>query len=240
MDKPSPLFRALNARDSVELRRLLRAGVSPDERNPAGLTPLMLAAATRKAPLAAAADGYGRTQPPRRQATMWVATNDLLTTAMADCPALASVCAQRHRPPTKVQSPFSMRPFKVQLPLTVPFVCLLGCGSGEALRVTSIQLGRALNADSTVAGHTTSFAPRDTVYVSILTAGAGSGTIGVRWMYAGRVLGEAKKQVSYRDDAATEFHLQSAAGFPQGDYTVEAFLDGQSRGTREFRVEKQR
>lgn len=33
--------------------------------------------------------------------------------------------------------------------------------------------------------------------MSVLTAGAGSGTIGVRWMYAGRVLGEPKNQISY-------------------------------------------
>jgi hypothetical protein len=55
-------------------------------------------------------------------------------------------------------------------------------------------------------------------------------------MYGGRVVGEPKKQVSYRDEAATEFHLQSAGGFPVGDYTVEAFLDGKSVGTKTFRV----
>ena len=43
--------------------------------------------------------------------------------------------------------------------------------------------------------------------------------------------------MSYRDDSATEFHLQSAGGFPTGDYKVEAFLNGQSVGTRMFRVE---
>jgi len=116
--------------------------------------------------------------------------------------------------------------------------CLVGCGSG--LRVTTIQLGRAVNADETVAGHTTRFAPSDTVYVSIHTAGVGSGKIGVRWMYGGRVLGEPTKQVSYRDVAATEFHLQSAVGLPPGEYTVEAFLDGQSVGIRPFEVQTQR
>ena len=113
-----------------------------------------------------------------------------------------------------------------------------GCGAGEGLEVTSIQLGRSVNADGTVGGHTTRFAPGDTVYVSVLTSGVGSATIGVRWMYRGRVLGEPKKEVSYKDVAATEFHLQSAGGFPVGDYTVEVSLDGQSVGTREFRVEK--
>jgi hypothetical protein len=132
-----------------------------------------------------------------------------------------------------------MRPRNVRLPLIVLFAFLAGCGSGNTLRVTSIQLGRSLNADSTVASHTTTFKPGETIYVSVLTTGAGSGTIRVRWMYEGRVVDEPQKQVSYNDVAATEFRLQSVAGFPPGDYTVEAFLDGQSVGVRQFRVEKQ-
>ena len=131
-----------------------------------------------------------------------------------------------------------MRGFRIRLPLIVLSALLFGCSS-DGLRVTSIQLGRSVNADGTVAGHTTRFGPGDTVYVSVLTSGVGSGTIGVRWTYNGRVVGEPKKQVSYTDVAATEFHLQSAGGFPLGDYTVEAFLDGQAVGTREFRVENQ-
>jgi hypothetical protein len=133
-----------------------------------------------------------------------------------------------------------MRKVNVHLPVLVLVSCLVGCGLGQSLQVTSIQLGRSLNEDNTVASFTTSFAPGDTVYVSVLTTGAGSGMIGVRWMYGGRVVGEPKKQVSLRDDAATELHLQSASGFPVGDYTVEVFLDGQSVGKKEFRVDNQR
>jgi hypothetical protein len=113
-----------------------------------------------------------------------------------------------------------------------------GCGSG--LRVTGIQLGRSVNTDGTVGNPTTWFGPNDTIYVSVVTAGVGSGEIGVRWKYRDRVLGEPTKPVSYRDDAATEFHLQSPAGFPPGDYSVEAFLNGQSVGSREFKVENPR
>ncbi|MEX2663848.1 MAG: hypothetical protein WD227_18095 [Vicinamibacterales bacterium] len=112
-------------------------------------------------------------------------------------------------------------------------VCLAGCGS--SLSVASIQLGRGVNADGTVAGHTTTFKPNETIYVAVITAGAGNGTVGVKWMYEGRVVGEPTKPV--RGAAATEFHLQNAGGFPPGDYSVEAFLDGQSAGTRTFRVE---
>ena len=134
-----------------------------------------------------------------------------------------------------------MRRFDVQPPLILFLLAsLFGCGAGERLHVTSIQLGRSLNADSTVAGHTTTFEPDATVYLAVLTDGVGSGTIGVRWMYRGHVMGEPKREVSYRDAAATEFHLQSAGGFPPGEYSVEVFLDGRPVGTREFRVEKQR
>jgi hypothetical protein len=117
-------------------------------------------------------------------------------------------------------------------------VSIAACGSH--LRVTGIQLGRALNADSTVPDQTTTFAPHDTVYLSVLTAGIGSGTISVRWTYGGRVVDEPKKQVSYKDVAATDFRLQSPAGFPPGEYTAEVFLDGQSVGTRPFKVEARR
>src|SRR5688500_6599523 len=76
--------------------------------------------------------------------------------------------------------------------LLILLAWLAGCGSGT-LRVTSIQLGRSVNADSTVANHTTRFKPGDTVYISVLTEGAGSGTIGVRWVFAGRVRSEERR-----------------------------------------------
>ena len=120
----------------------------------------------------------------------------------------------------------------------VLFACLTACGGGPPLHVASIQLGRSVNADHTVSSFTTTFAPDDSVYLSVLTSGVGSGTITVRWSYAGRVIDEPKKEVSYRIDAATDFRLQSATGFPPGDYTAEVLLNGQSAGTRPFRVEK--
>jgi hypothetical protein len=141
---------------------------------------------------------------------------------------------------TGVQSQSLMRTLKFQLPVILSLIVLAGCVWGENLSVTSLQLGRSLNADNTVASHTTRFAPGDTIYVAVMSQGLGSGTIGIRWTYAGRVVGESTKQVSYTDAAATEFHIQSPVGFPVGDYTVEAFLDGVSVGTRTFRVDKER
>ena len=117
---------------------------------------------------------------------------------------------------------------------------IAACGSGQPLRVTTIQLGRGLNEDHTVSTFTTTFIPDDTIYLSVHTVGVGNGTISVRWTYAGRVIDEPKKEVSYRIDAATDFKLLSPAGFPPGEYAAEVFLNGQSAGTRTFSVQKQR
>jgi hypothetical protein len=100
------------------------------------------------------------------------------------------------------------------------FVALGTCGCGsDPLQVTTIQLGKSLNPDKTVGTHTTRFKPADTVYASVL-------------------MSEPTQKVSYKGAAATEFHMQTSSGLPAGDYKVEILLDGQSIGTREFRVEK--
>lgn len=132
-----------------------------------------------------------------------------------------------------------MRRLNVRLTTVILCTCVAACGS-RPLQITAIQLGRSLNADHSVAEFTTIFAPQDTVYLSVLTRGGGSGTISVRWTYDGNVVGEPKKRVADRDVAATEFPLQSARGFPPGQYSAEIFLDGKSVGTRTFRVQASR
>ena len=98
-------------------------------------------------------------------------------------------------------------------------------------------MGRGLNADKTVSGFTTSFKPTDTIYAAVLTDGAGSGKVKARWLYAGRVVSEPERDVTYQGPASTEFHMQNTTGFPPGEYTVELFLDGKAVGSRSFRVE---
>lgn len=120
----------------------------------------------------------------------------------------------------------------------VAVVLLHGCRQNEPLQVDTIQLGRALNPDNSVAAHTTTFGHADTVYVAVLTTAAGSGTISVKWIYQGRVIDEPKRDVSYREPAATEFHLVNSGGFPPGAYSVEAFIDGKSVGSRNFSVQQ--
>jgi len=129
-----------------------------------------------------------------------------------------------------------MRTLHVHLATMVLCVCVAACGS-PPLQITTIQLGRSLNADQSVSSFTTIFTPQDTVHLSVLTTGGGSGTLGVRWKYGEKVVGESEKRVANRDFAATDFPLRSAGGFPPGEYSVEVFLDGKSVGTRTFKVQ---
>lgn len=130
-----------------------------------------------------------------------------------------------------------MTKLSTRLATTILFACFCGCGSKQPLQVTTIQLGRTVNSDHTVGGFTSTFAPDDSICLAVLTGGAGSGTIRVRWKYGQRVIDEPKKEVSYSDAAATDFRLLSPGGFPRGDYTAEVFVNDQLVGTRPFHVE---
>ena len=120
--------------------------------------------------------------------------------------------------------------------VTVILMGTVGCR--PPLHFSTLQLGRSLNADRTIAIHTTRFKPDDTIYASVLTDRTGSSTILARWSYAGRVVIETQKKVSYKGAAATEFHFESAGGFPEGDYKVDIFVDGQPVASRDFRVQQ--
>jgi hypothetical protein len=114
------------------------------------------------------------------------------------------------------------------------------CRSKQPLVADTIQIGRALSADNRIGQHTTVFRPDDTIYVSVLTTDTGSGTIGVRWLFGDRLISEPSREVSYKGAAATEFHIQNSGGFPEGNYSVEAFIDGRSVGRRAFTVEREK
>lgn len=115
-------------------------------------------------------------------------------------------------------------------------VLLMAACSKAPLQLANIQTGRSLNPDRSIASITTLFKPGDTIYVSVQTAAAGKGSIGVKWMYQGRVIDEPVKQVDNDGPASTEFHMQNSGGFPEGDYSVDIFIDGRKVGTRAFKV----
>jgi hypothetical protein len=120
--------------------------------------------------------------------------------------------------------------------LAISVIAVAACNN-DPLHVTAVQLGKSLNPDNSVGTHTTSFKPRDTVYLSVLTGASGSGTIETTWYYGSTKVNEMKKDVSYHGGAATEFRFHNTAGLPPGPYHVEVLLDGKSVDERTFKIE---
>ena len=114
---------------------------------------------------------------------------------------------------------------------------LAACGPSEPLNIVAVQTGKTLNTDHSVGTHAISFRPTDTMYVSVLTNGRGAGTITVKWSLYGRVIHEVTREVSYNDQAATDFRFAAADDFPVGDYTIDVIVDGKPFETRRIKVE---
>jgi hypothetical protein len=106
-----------------------------------------------------------------------------------------------------------------------------------AISISEIDVGRSLNADKGIVDRTNTFKKTDTIYVSVATAGAGSGTLAARWTFQdGQVVDESTQSISPSGPARTEFHVMKPDGWPVGKYHVEILLNGASAGTKEFEV----
>lgn len=106
-----------------------------------------------------------------------------------------------------------------------------------ALRVTGVETGKGVNADKTIKDDEHDFGVRDTVYVSVKTEGAGSGTLAAKFTFQdGQTVEEASQNISPTADAHHEFHIQKATPWPKGDYRVVIRLNGDSVGTKDFTV----
>ena len=107
-----------------------------------------------------------------------------------------------------------------------------------ALRITAIELGKAVDAEKRVGQPTTTFSPGDTVYVSVVTDGTSpSATLSAKWTYDGTTLVKEDSQtIAPTGPAATEFHVDKPSGWPAGTYKVEISLNGSPVGAKEFEV----
>lgn len=106
--------------------------------------------------------------------------------------------------------------------------------------VRGVEVGKKIGSDKRISSPTTTFGPRDTIYVSVATEGAApSKTIGVKWSFQdGQVIKEAKETIAPSGPAATEFHIAKASGWPVGKYKVEISVDGSPAGSKEFEIKK--
>ena len=106
-------------------------------------------------------------------------------------------------------------------------------------RVTDVQIGRSINTDKTVMDKADSFAPADTIYVSVKTDGAAQGAkLQTRWYFNDKVVEESSEMISPTGPAVTEFHLSKPDGWPVGNYRIEVLLNGAPSGTKNFEVKQ--
>jgi len=108
-----------------------------------------------------------------------------------------------------------------------------------ALRVSSIDTGKGLNADKTLRDNTDDFGVRDTIYVSVKTDGASSGSkLAAKWTFQdGQTVGESTQDIAPTGgEAVHEFRLAKATAWPAGKYKVEIILDGTSAGSKDFEI----
>jgi hypothetical protein len=109
------------------------------------------------------------------------------------------------------------------------------------VRVSDIQIGKAVGADRRITEPTTTFGSRDTIHVSVITEGAAkNAAIGVQLFYSRPREGGNPVSVqtirSFTGTSATEAQLAQARPWSPGPFKVEVSLNGSLAGTREFEV----
>ena len=107
------------------------------------------------------------------------------------------------------------------------------------IKVSDIQVGKAVGSDQKISNSTTTFGARDTMYVSVITDGAAKDAkLSTKWMFNGtKVVDSSTQTISPTGGTnATEFHIDKKTAWPKGKYTVEVTLNGVSAGTKDVEV----
>jgi hypothetical protein len=105
-------------------------------------------------------------------------------------------------------------------------------------RVTSLDLGNAIDESKRISSRASIFAPTDTVYAAILCDGSVPNVeVGARWtLEDGGIVSESSQVLAAEGPAATEFHIASPSGLPVGKYKVEVTANGATAASEEFEV----
>jgi hypothetical protein len=106
-------------------------------------------------------------------------------------------------------------------------------------KVTGMDLGKAKGIDNKVAAPMSSFGPKDTIYLSVVSDGvAPAVALKAKWTYGAKNIPVKEESVSVASlgPHATAFPLTKPSGLPTGTYRVELFVDDKSAGVKEFTV----
>lgn len=107
------------------------------------------------------------------------------------------------------------------------------------VRVSDVQVGKAVDADKKISNATTDFGVRDTIFVSVVTDGAAKGaSLSTGLTFNGKAAGAPVVTVISPTGGtnATEFHFEKKTAWPKGKYNVVVLLNGASAGTKEIEV----
>jgi hypothetical protein len=107
------------------------------------------------------------------------------------------------------------------------------------IKVSDIQVGKAVGSDKKVANQMTDFGVRDTMYVAVITDGAAKDAkVTAKWTFNGKqVVKQDSQTISPTGgENVTEFHVDKKTAWPKGKYTVEVLLNGVSAGTKDLEV----
>ena len=110
----------------------------------------------------------------------------------------------------------------------------------HTVQVSRVDLGNSLTSDRRViTTTTTSFAPKDTVYASVvLAAPTPASQLTARWTAPdGAVVSETTQTVSASpEEGVAQFQVATPDGLPPGTYKLEILVDGQVVSTRDFTI----
>jgi hypothetical protein len=108
------------------------------------------------------------------------------------------------------------------------------------ISVSSVTVGSAIGADKKVTVAADSFAPTDTMYVSVDTTGSGTAKLDAKWTYSKdgnvAVVKDDSMTINTTGPATHEFHVSKPDGWPAGDYEVVVMLDGKAAGSKKLTV----
>jgi predicted small lipoprotein YifL len=147
-----------------------------------------------------------------------------------------AACGKKEEPPQPQTTPPSV---SMPTPPVAEPAAPVAVAPAE-VAVAALTLGNAVGADAKVSAATETFAPADTIYVSVDTTGAGTAGLAVKWTHHKdgqvAVVKEELISISPSGPATTEFHVSKPDGWPAGDYEVEIVLNGKPAGSRKFVV----
>ena len=107
------------------------------------------------------------------------------------------------------------------------------------IRVSDVQVGKAIGSDKKVGDQTTDFGVRDTMYVAVITEGAArDAKLTTKWTYNGKqVVKESSQTISPTGgETVTEFHVDKKTAWPKGKYKVDVSLNGVAAGSKDLEV----